>query len=88
MILDLLTTPELDHLHAALCDAAVALGDRFIAGCQADMTRTSGWFAGSPEAETLKAAMTEQGELAREVYDTLKARYAEAEILRELTRDA
>lgn len=78
MVLDMLTTDELDQLHHRLASAAIKLADQFIAGCQADMHRVSGWFVGSPEHGLLKAALAEQGELAYEIMAELRARWAQA----------
>lgn len=78
MILDMLTADELDQLHRKLVTGTIRLADLFIAGCQADMTRTSGWFTGSPEHAVLKAALAEQDELTREVFTELLARWDES----------
>jgi hypothetical protein len=78
MVLDMLTTGELDQLHARLCSGTIRLAGQFIAGCEADMHRTSGWFVGSPAHAVLKAAMAEHADLSAEVLAELRARWAPA----------
>jgi hypothetical protein len=75
MVLDMLTTAELDQLHARLASGTIRLCDQFIAGCRADMHRTGGWFVGSPEHAVLKGAMAEHAELTAEVLAELRARW-------------
>jgi hypothetical protein len=78
MVLDMLTTDELDQLHARLSSGTIRLCEQLIAGCEADMHRTSGWFVGSPAHAVLKAAMAEHAELSAEVLAELRARWDRA----------
>ena len=89
---DMLTRAELHELHGTLCHQ-YGRQHRIIMGLM-DLDRAApdgGDIAGllaSPAFRVLDASHREVDEMADEVYAELRSRDAEAEVLRELTRDA